>query len=97
MSKSNKDIEESPPTEPEKPRFPRMLTLEQVQEILNLGVPATYALVRSGELRAAQFGTRRVWRVSEDDLADYLERAYKDTEERIAAGTIRVETLEGED
>ena len=38
-----------------------------------------------------------MWRVSEDDLADYLERAYKETQERIAAGTIRAETLEGED
>jgi hypothetical protein len=38
-----------------------------------------------------------MWRVSEDDLADYLERAYKETQERIAGGTIRAETLEGED
>ncbi|GKV71899.1 hypothetical protein NCCP2145_12800 [Pseudarthrobacter sp. NCCP-2145] len=27
--------------------FPGMLSLEQVQEILNLGAPAVYALVRS--------------------------------------------------
>ena len=38
--------------------FPRMLTLEQVQEILNVRSPLVYALVRSGELRAAQFGGR---------------------------------------
>ncbi|HEY3574765.1 MAG TPA: helix-turn-helix domain-containing protein [Arthrobacter sp.] len=39
-------------------RFPRMLTLEQVQEILNVKSSLVYALVRSGELRAAQFGGR---------------------------------------
>ena len=36
----------------------RMLTLDQVEEVLNLGKPLVYALVRSGELRAAQFGGR---------------------------------------
>ena len=38
--------------------FPKMLTLDEVQEILNLGKPLVYALVKSGELRAAQFGGR---------------------------------------
>jgi len=38
--------------------FSRMLTLDQVEEVLNLGKPLVYALVRSGELRAAQFGGR---------------------------------------
>jgi hypothetical protein len=38
-----------------------------------------------------------MWRVSQEDLADYLERAYNETQERIAAGTIKAETLEGED
>lgn len=38
-----------------------------------------------------------MWRVSEDDLADYLERAYKETQERIAAGTIKAEALEDEE
>jgi excisionase family DNA binding protein len=68
--------------------FPRMLSLEQVQEILNLGMPAIYVLVRSGELRAAQFGGRNVWRVREDDLAGFIETAYKKTAERIALGEI---------
>lgn len=36
--------------------FPKMLTLDEVPEILNLGKPLVYALVKSGELRAAQFG-----------------------------------------
>jgi len=38
--------------------FPKMLTMDQVQEILNLGKPMVYALLRSGELRGAQFGPR---------------------------------------
>ena len=68
--------------------FSRMLTLDQVEEILNLGKPLVYALVRSGELRAAQFGGRGVWRVREDDLAAYIDAAYAKTAERIAAGQV---------
>lgn len=30
-----------------------MLTLDQVKEVLNVNTPLVYALVRSGELRAA--------------------------------------------
>lgn len=40
---------------------------------------------------------RRVWRVSEDDLADYLERCYQETQERIAAGILKDEVPEGDD
>jgi excisionase family DNA binding protein len=68
--------------------FPRMLSLEQVQEILNLGMPSIYALVKSGELRAAQFGGRNIWRVREDDLAAYIDAAYAKTAESIASGKI---------
>ena len=68
--------------------FSRMLTLDQVEEVLNLGKPLVYALVRSGELRAAQFGGRGVWRVREDDLAAYIDAAYAKTAERIAAGQV---------
>ena len=69
--------------------FPRMLTLEQVEEILNLGKPLVYALVRNGELRAAQFGGRNVWRVREDDLEAYINAAYAKTAERIASGQLQ--------
>lgn len=68
--------------------FPRMMSLEQVQEILNLGLPAVYSLVRSGELRAAQFGGRNIWRVREDDLAGFIDAAYAKTAESIASGQI---------
>ena len=65
--------------------FPKMLTMDDVQEILNLGKPMVYALVRSGDLRAAQFGGRNVWRVREDDLEAYINAAYAKTAERIAS------------
>ncbi|WP_104062297.1 helix-turn-helix domain-containing protein [Arthrobacter sp. 4R501] len=73
---------------PEPVAFPRMLSLEQVQEILNLGMPSIYVLVKSGELPAAQFTGRNVWRVREDDLMAYVDAAYAKTAERIAAGQI---------
>lgn len=72
--------------------LPRMLTLDQVKEVLNVNSPLVYALVRSGELRAAQFGGRGVWRVREDDLLAYIEAAYEKTAQRIAAGQILEET-----
>ena len=97
MPKSSKDIEETPAPLPETRRFAHLLTLAQVKEILNVGMPTLYALLSSGELRGLQLGGRRMWRVSQEDLADYLERTYKETQERIAAGTIKAETLEGED
>lgn len=75
-------------TAPTAAPFPRMLTLDEVQEILNLGKPLVYALVKSGELRAAQFGGRGIWRVRQDDLEAYIEAAYEKTAERIALGQI---------
>lgn len=68
--------------------FPKMLTLDQVQEVLNVGKPMVYTLVKSGELRAAQFSGRGIWRVREDDLAAYIDAAYAKTAERIASGQI---------
>ncbi|MDF2050266.1 helix-turn-helix domain-containing protein, partial [Arthrobacter sp. Cr_A7] len=64
---------------PDTAPFPKMLTLDEVQEILNLGKPLVYALVKSGELRAAQFGGRGIWRVRQDDLAAYIDAAYEKT------------------
>lgn len=86
MAKRTEDVSRSgvPVVNP----FPRMLTLDQVEEVLNLGKPLVYALVRSGELRAAQFGGRGVWRVREDDLAAYIDAAYQKTAERIASGQV---------
>jgi excisionase family DNA binding protein len=89
-----KRTEETNPqaTTPAPAGLPRMLTLDQVKEVLNVNSPLVYALVRSGELRAAQFGGRGVWRVREDDLLAYIEAAYDKTAQRIAAGQIPEET-----
>lgn len=97
MAQGSKDIEQMQPTELEKPRFPKLLTLAQVTEILNVGMPALRAQLASGELRGVQLGGRRVWRVSEDDLAAYLERCYQETQERIATGTIKAETPDADE
>ncbi|WP_427019484.1 helix-turn-helix domain-containing protein (plasmid) [Pseudarthrobacter sp. P1] len=79
------------------PVFPRMLTLEQVQEILNVKSSLVYSLVRSGELPAGQFGGRGVWRVRESDLAAYIEAAFVKTAERIAAGQVREDDVAADD
>ena len=42
-------------------------------------MPTIYALLSSGELRRMQLDGRRMWRVSEDELADYLERCCQET------------------
>jgi excisionase family DNA binding protein len=83
------------PTQAAATRFSKMLVLTEVKEILNVGMPTIYALLSSGDLRGVQLGGRRMWRVSEDDLAAYLERAYTETQDRIAAGTM--EAAPGED
>lgn len=79
------------------PTFSRMLTLEQVQEILNVKSALLYSLVRSGELPAGQFGGRGVWRVRESDLAAYIDAAFAKTAERIAAGQIKDHDVTSED
>jgi excisionase family DNA binding protein len=79
------------------PVFPRMLSLEQVQEILNVKSALVYSLVRSGELPAGQFGGRGVWRVRESDLAAFIEAAFAKTAERIAAGQIKDDDVIAED
>lgn len=87
MAKRTDDSPQTAAT-PAAPWLPRMLTLEQVQEILNVKSSLVYALVRSGELPAGQFGGRGAWRVRESDLAAYIESAFAKTAERIAAGQI---------
>jgi excisionase family DNA binding protein len=77
--------------------LPRMLTLDQVKEVLNVNSPLVYALVRRGELRAAQFGGRGVWRVRESDVMAYIEDAFAKTAERIAAGHVREDDVAAED
>ncbi len=50
----------------------KLMTIEEVAEYLNLEYKSAYKLVRSGEIPAARIG--RVYRVSSDDLAAYIEQ-----------------------
>lgn len=70
------------------PKRPRFLTISQVAEELAVGVPTVRQLIRSGELRALQIGGRGIWRIAATDVEDYIERAYRVTAERIAAGDV---------
>jgi prophage regulatory protein len=67
---------------------PRFLTVEQVAEQLNVGVPLVRSLLKTGELRGIQIGGRGMWRVAAKDLGDYIEQAYRVTAERIDAGEV---------
>lgn len=65
----------------------KFLTLSDVCDVLNVSAAQTYALVRSGELRAIKVGGRGQWRVAESDLEEYIQRMYAETEAGIKAGT----------
>ena len=65
---------------------PRFLTLTDVAEVLNISAAQTYALVRSGALRAIQVGGRNQWRVEATELEAYIQRCYDETAARVASG-----------
>jgi excisionase family DNA binding protein len=58
---------------------PRFLRLADVAEILNISAAQTYALVRSGELKAMKIGGRGQWRVERDQLEVFIRKAHNDT------------------
>ncbi|MDQ0679101.1 prophage regulatory protein [Arthrobacter pascens] len=66
----------------------RFLTVEQVAEELNVGLPLVRSLLKTGELRGIQVGGRGLWRIATTDLEDYISQAYRSTAEKIAAGEI---------
>ncbi|MGN8131517.1 excisionase family DNA-binding protein [Paenarthrobacter sp. 22069] len=66
----------------------RFLTIEQVAEELNVGLPTVRALLSAGEMRGIQVGTRGLWRVGSADLDQYISNAYAQTAERIARGEL---------
>lgn len=72
----------------EAPKRPRFLTVEQVAEDLNVGLPTVRMLLKSGELRGIQIGGRGLWRVAATDLECYIADAYRVTAEKITAGEI---------
>lgn len=50
----------------------KLLTPQQVAERLQLTERTIYEYMRSGQLKASKLG--RVWRVNEEDLADFLRK-----------------------
>lgn len=62
---------------------PRFLLLADVAEILNTSVAQVYALVRRKELKAMKIGGRGQWRVSAEDLEEYIERMYEQADKFI--------------
>jgi excisionase family DNA binding protein len=75
----------------ERPRLPRFLTLEQVADELNVGLPTVRMLLKSGEMRGIQIGGRGLWRVASFDLESYITEAYQATAERISAGDLHAD------
>jgi excisionase family DNA binding protein len=64
---------------------PRFLTLTDVGEVLNISSAQTYALVRSGALRAIKVGGRGQWRVESTELEAYIARCYEETASFVAS------------
>jgi excisionase family DNA binding protein len=64
---------------------PRFLTLTDVGEVLSISSAQTYALVRSGALRAIKVGGRGQWRVESSELEAYIARCYEETASFVAA------------
>lgn len=67
----------------------RFLTLAQVSEQLSTSDSQTYALVRSGSLRAIKVGGRGQWRVQTSDLENFIEQAYRDTAQYVRTHPLR--------
>jgi excisionase family DNA binding protein len=66
----------------------RFVTVEQVAEELNVGLPLVRGLLRTGELRGIQIGGRGLWRVATADLEDYIAQAYVQTASKVASGEL---------
>lgn len=75
-------------TADEAPKRPRFLTVEQVADELNIGLPTVRMLLKSGELRGMQIGGRGLWRVAAVDLEGYISEAYRVAARKITAGEI---------
>ncbi|WP_127842510.1 helix-turn-helix domain-containing protein [Actinomyces wuliandei] len=65
----------------------RFLTIADVAEQLQLSAQGVRALIRSGDLPAIQVGARRLWRIEDQALEDYIQRQLASTRAMVAAGT----------
>lgn len=66
----------------------RFLTVEQVAEELNVGLPLVRGMLKAGQLRGIQVGGRGLWRVATTDLEDYISQAYAQTASKVASGEL---------
>ena len=60
----------------------RFLTLAEVAETLNITLSAARSLVNSGELPAIQLGGKRMWRVEESVLEEFIQTQYEHSRAR---------------
>lgn len=45
-------------------------------------------MLKTGQLKGIQIGGRNVWRIGRHDLEDFIQDAYRQVSERIAAGNL---------
>mgnify|MGYP003087062623 FL=1 len=62
----------------------RFLTLAEVAETLNITLSAARSLVNSGELPAIQLGVKRMWRVEESVLEEFIQTQYEHSRARLS-------------
>ena len=62
----------------------RFLTLAEVAETLNITLSAARSLVNSGERPAIQLGGKRMWRVEESVLEEFIQEQYAESRARLS-------------
>ena len=62
----------------------RFLTLAEVAETLNITLSAARSLVNSVELPAIQLGGKRMWRVEESVLEEFIQEQYAESRARLS-------------
>ncbi|KMY22984.1 DNA binding domain-containing protein, excisionase family [Actinobaculum suis] len=63
----------------------KFLTIADVADYLSVSAGQVRTLIKNGEIPAIQVGGRGQWRIEESVLADYVERGYAATRERVEA------------
>ncbi|MET3901709.1 helix-turn-helix domain-containing protein [Paenarthrobacter sp. 4246] len=72
---------------------PRFLTIEQDAEELATSEVQIRAMLKTGQLKGIQIGGRNVWRIGRQDLEEFIQDAYRQVSERIAAGNLDEDSL----
>jgi excisionase family DNA binding protein len=71
------------------------LTVTDVAQILNIGMPQTYSLLRDGEIVGIQIGGRKIWRVQRKEVDAYIARELAKARERAGRRSGEAATHEG--